>query len=332
MRKFLERTGMIDFCGTIELEYVSCLLCGATDTRPLAQGFDYEYWTSDQEFHFVECRRCGHMFLNPRPTLAASERIYPSNYYTLEGRHTRESSPLVALAKSAVVRRRLALFQPLLTSGCSILEVGCGDCNMLLDLKATYPATRITGVDLRFSQSAEELCARKGIDLIQGAIEDLPISPETFDLVIMNQLIEHLWDPRLVLQKIFAALKPNGFVSIETVNISGYDRRWFGDTFWGGYYFPRHLNLFSFASLARLLRETGFALVSQYSLLAPIIWTYSLHGYLSGREGENKHLLAGFFTDSNPLCLAAFSLLDLLTISLGFVSSNQKTVAQKAAA
>jgi 2-polyprenyl-3-methyl-5-hydroxy-6-metoxy-1,4-benzoquinol methylase len=320
---------MTEPCVDIELEYVSCLLCGASNTRPLAQGFDYEYWTSDQEFHFVECQGCGHVFLNPRPTIAASERIYPSNYYTLEGRHTRESSPLVALAKSAVVRRRLALFQPLLKSGCSILEVGCGDCNMLLDLKSIYPATRITGVDLRFSQAAQELCTRRGITLVQGAIEDIPIPPETFDLVIMNQLIEHLWDPRLVIQKIFAALKPNGFISIETVNLLGYDRRWFEDTFWGGYYFPRHLNLFSFSSLARLLEETGFKVVAQYSLLAPVIWTYSLHGYLSGQGRNRKSLLAGFFTDRNPLCLAAFSLLDLLAIYFGVVSSNQKTMAQK---
>ena len=145
----------------------------------------------------------------------------------------------------------------------------------------------------------------------------------------MNQLIEHLWDPRLVIRKIFSALKSNGFISIETPNISGYDRRLIGDTFWGGYYFPRHLNLFSFASLARFLEESGFIVVAQYSLLAPLVWTYSLHGRLSHQKREEKNLLADFFTDRNPLCLAAFSILDLLAISLGFISSNQKTVAQK---
>ena len=314
---------------TIPLENTPCILCQSSEAQLLASGFDYEYWVSEQEFHFASCARCGHIFQNPRPKLSSASRLYPSNYYTLAGRHTKASSRLIALAKKMVIGRRLAFFGRMLKKGCHVLEVGSGDCNLLLNLKQKYPNSEFTGIDLVFSKSAINACKLDNISLLKGSIEEIALPQNTYDIVIMNQLIEHLWKPVQVLQKLHGALRRNGFLNIETPNISGYDRKFFVNSKWGGYYYPRHLNLFSFESLAKLLKKTGYNLVRQKNLVAPIIWTFSLHGSLGPTKNRQQSLWAKFFTDRNPLCLAFFSFLDFIAIKSGLTSSNQKTIAKK---
>jgi len=311
----------------IPLEKTSCIFCRSGKTHLIAKGFDYEYWVSEQEFCFVACDNCGHIFQNPRPKLAVADRLYPSNYYTLSGRHTKSSSLLIAWAKNLIISRRLSFFHDKLKKGCRILEVGCGDCNLLLNLKKKYPRCEFSGIDLTFSQKAKHDCKTKNISLFKGSVEEMILPKNTYDIIIMNQLIEHLWQPLKVLKKLRQALKKNGFLSIETPNISGYDRKFFKDK-WGGYYYPRHLNLFSFESLARLLKNAGFKIVMQKKLVAPIIWTFSFHSYLGSSKEKQQNLLVRFFTDSNPLCLFFFSFLDFMAISFGLTSSNQKTIAQ----
>jgi len=73
------------------------------------------------------------------------------------------------------------------------------------------------------------------------------------------------------------ALVPGGYLSIETINIDGYDRRFFKDGCWGGYFFPRHMNLFNFTSLKRLMKNHELIVEKQFSLLAPINWVFSCH-------------------------------------------------------
>ncbi|MBI5578838.1 MAG: class I SAM-dependent methyltransferase [Deltaproteobacteria bacterium] len=308
----------------IELEETACLFCGPGETRPAASGYDYEYGVSDQHFCFVECRRCGHFFLKPRPRPSEAVRIYPQNYYTLEGRHTRW---WLAEIKQRITANRLAFFTDRLDQGCDVFEVGCGDCSLLLGLQARFPRSTFAGIDLNLSATARKACRSKGIRLRQGSIEAAELEAGRYDLIIMNQLLEHLWEPVWVLKKLRVAMKSDGCLSIETPNLAGYDRRFFAQGIWGGYYFPRHLNLFSAESLGRLLQGCGFEIVLKKNLLAPIIWTFSLHARFAPSRAPSAR--ARFFSDRNPICLGLFSAVDLLALLGGATTSNQKIIARK---
>ncbi|GAB6097918.1 hypothetical protein JCM14469_41720 [Desulfatiferula olefinivorans] len=306
---------------------VTCALCGSSDYKPSAAGRDYEYQTADQMFHMVRCRRCGHEYLNPRPTPDDLPKAYPPHYYTLSGRHTRRFSPVIGRLKSLVVGRRLRAFNALFKRGGSVLEVGCGDGSLLIDLKRRYPDLSLTGMDFSVSPDTEDRLAASGIRLIRGRVEDTDLGDQTYDLIIMNQVIEHVPDPSAVLAHLARSLRPFGFISIETPNRNGYDRRFFRASFWGGYYFPRHLHLFDEKSLRVLLHENGLPVAYHGYLLAPIIWTFSVHAALDQWPGCRRPAL--FFTDKNPLCLALFTSVDLLARLFGLPTSNQKFIAQK---
>ena len=306
-----------------------CVLCGSKASRPVASGYDYEYWTSEKEFIVVRCENCGHLYLNPRPRPESWSVIYPFNYYTLSGRHSKDSSRIIALLKKVIIRRRLSYFRKQLSGPMKILEVGCGDGSLLIDLKNIFPGVSATGVDLAFTDDIIKRNRRAGVTLITGRIEDVSLLENEYDLVIMNQLIEHLWNPKEVMKKIHDSLVPNGMISIETINTSAYDRKILPGGLWGAYYFPRHLNFFNFNSLEKLLNICGFEVCKQFSLLAPINWTFSFHACFSRTKKQKKTAADRFFTDSNPICLTIFTAIDAIALLLGLTTSNQKTIARK---
>ena len=313
----------------IPLETIGCALCDSNRCTPIAQGYDYEYWTSDQSFTMVACADCGHIYLNPRPTADSGALIYPSNYYTVSGRHQASNSQLIARMKKKVIRGRLKAFESLFDGAPNVLEIGSGDCALLLDIKERCPKASVTGVDIAFPSHIWDQRDALGLTLYQGKVEDIDLPDSTYDLVIMNQVIEHLWHPLDVLKKIASALKPGGRVSIETINTDGYDRRFFHRGTWGGYYFPRHLNLFNFDALRRLADRAGLGVDGQYSLVAPIVWTFSVHAWFCSTKAGSRGLLGRFLSDRNPLCLAAFTALDLVALLCGWTTSNQKTILVK---
>ena len=92
---------------------------------------------------------------------------------------------------------------------------------------------------------------------------------------------------------------------------------------WGGYHFPRHLNLFTPDSLGRLLARYGFRTVASVNLAAPLVWLATTQN-LAGRYGLP---VRWFLRESNLPLLSAFTALDLLMSALGRSTSNQQLVA-----
>ncbi len=315
----------------IPCQKVRCPLCSSPHGRITARGEDYEYKTSDQQYQFQICLRCGHEYLNPRPCNDFIHMAYPSNYYTLEGRHTSKQSRLISFLKKKVTGRRLNHIKQHLEVGASVFEVGCGDASLLIELKLSCPELTLGGIDLQFSEATETLCRYSGIDLLKGNVEIVDFEENKYDLIIMNQLIEHVANPEALIKKLVTALKSGGFLSIETPEKKGYDRYFFYESYWGGYYFPRHLHLFDREGLASLLQKNDMVVIKSYSLVAPVIWAFSLHGMLcsSMAPGKKQRMVRWFFSDKNPVGLGIFTLIDLVAILFGLRTSNQKIIARK---
>ena len=80
-----------------------------------------------------------------------------------------------------------------------LLEVGCGSGNTLKYIKDNYQCDWACGVEL-VHEVAE--IARSKVDLvIEGDIEklDLPIEPASLDVILCLDVLEHLFDPWMVI-------------------------------------------------------------------------------------------------------------------------------------
>ena len=101
--------------------------------------------------------------------------------------------------------------------GWQCLEVGAGAGSVVRRLSQRVgPAGKVVAadIDLRFlgdisAQNVEvRLC-----DIVQDAIE-----PSSYDLVHARNLLMHLPDPKTALQRLYAAVRPGGWLMIEDVD------------------------------------------------------------------------------------------------------------------
>jgi 2-polyprenyl-3-methyl-5-hydroxy-6-metoxy-1,4-benzoquinol methylase len=308
------------------LEKTNCPVCGSQMFEIEAVGQDYVYGTSQEHFTFVRCRNCGHLYLNPRPTMEAVNIIYPESYATFSGRFT--GGTLIARVKSWILLSRFRYLKIHLPSGSCLLDIGCGDGEFLTTLREHYPEAGLHGLDWKFPDMMQRTLRASRITLLHGLVEQVDLGVEKYDVIIMNQIIEHLWQPAEVLDKCFRALRPGGLLAIETPNADGYDRTIFRAGSWGSYYFPRHLHLFTFESLRQFLEKHGFTVERQAHLFSPICWVYTVIS-VARRGGWRSRLIYGFFRDTNVVALALYIVIDLFARAWGCTTSNQKAIARK---
>jgi hypothetical protein len=166
-----------------------------------------------------------------------------------------------------------------------------------------------------------------GIEVIAAPIEEDSV-PANSDVFVLNQVIEHLPAPGPFISRLAAALRPGGYLILETSNARGLDARLFRRRYWGGYHVPRHMVLFEDGNLRRLVERCGLQVVEQHHLASPAFWVQSLHHLLIESRAP---ALASLCTLRNVPLVAAFALRDIVAARIS-VTSNQRLVARRPAA
>lgn len=215
----------------------------------------------------MRCRSCGVSFQSTPPTPAELEQYYPGHYgpyqkaaqtATRVGFFTKTlTKPFRKLlnAQENLLQRRLdSLYQPSV-AGLTLLDYGCGSDEWLKTAK--QKGWRTIGVD--FSPDVVKQVKAAGHEaylVSENLWREIP--DESVDLIRLNHVIEHLYDPLEVLQNLFQKLKPRGQLHLATPNPSGLSSRLFRSR-WLGLDCPRHLVLFPPRLMERDLKKTGFA-------------------------------------------------------------------------
>lgn len=100
-----------------------------------------------------------------------------------------------------------------------ILDIGCGDGNTGKSLKDQGKAVEVVGIE-KVSEIAQ--IAETKIDkVICANVEtiELPFSEGYFEYIIMGDMIEHLYDPWLLIRKLRPYLKKEGYILASIPNI-----------------------------------------------------------------------------------------------------------------
>lgn len=156
--------------------------------------------------------------------------------------------------------------------GGKLLEVGCGAGGTLEVL--TKKGWVTTGTD--FDNEAVANAKSKGLNVFCGELFEQKFPDESFDVVVMSHVIEHVPHPVELLMECRRVLKKNGTLTLLTPNanargFSYWDRNWFAlDT-------PRHLQIFTPKSLAIIAEKAGYIKIKSFSNmhLAIHIWQMS---------------------------------------------------------
>jgi len=131
-----------------------------------------------------------------------------------------------------------------------ILDIGCG-FGVLLE---KIPSRKKAGIET--NDFAIKECRKRGLSVIKADVEKgLPYKDSSFEVVIMNNVIEHLQKPGFTLRECFRVLVPKGKIVITTPILSslavGLD--------------PTHCSEMSIKEMKSLLEKHGFKILGQYA-------------------------------------------------------------------
>ena len=310
----------------IELENISCPACKSCSYKELTRTMDYDYFTSELFFTIVLCSNCGLVYVNPRPKLSQIEKIYPNEYSAYH--FDKIPNPIIKKARNFMQQSKARC---ILKCGgkngtpIRIMDVGCGS-PALLNLLKDMSRSKLELYGNDFNNSALDAVKNAGFIPVNGAFESIQWQGNFFDVIIMNQVIEHLFDLSGTLTKAFNLLKNNGTLFIETPSDDGLDAKIFRFNHWGGYHIPRHLQIFNAQTIKNTLSRHGFTIEAIEYLPSPNFWTSSLRNFLY-RKGF-PHALTKRMNYKNIGFMAAFSLIDTITKQF-HPTSNMRVIARK---
>lgn len=224
----------------------TCRLCSSRDVRP---HFDVRGSRLDR------CPACGFVQVRDRPTAEALRELYGNGYFD-RAKYDDE------FAQARETRRRLALLERAgVPEGGRVLDAGCATGDFLSAGQGRY---EMWGLDV--SAHATELARARNPSSAQriftGFVEDLDFEPESFDAIVMWDVVEHLWDPELALSRLVALLRPGGSLLLSTPDIGAPVAKLMGRR-WAFMTPPEHLGFFSRRSLAYVLeRRMGLKIVA----------------------------------------------------------------------
>jgi 2-polyprenyl-3-methyl-5-hydroxy-6-metoxy-1,4-benzoquinol methylase len=136
------------------------------------------------------------------------------------GKETRFNADWVG-GRSVVQRFFVEVVRPYLAPTDRVLDFGCGT-GVFLALAAPLCGT-ITGVDIstKFVDACREMIDRRALTNAEArTVEpgELPFGEETFDVVMMVDVIHHLEEPGAVLEAVMRRLRPGGRLLIFEPN------------------------------------------------------------------------------------------------------------------
>ena len=299
----------------------SCLGDPRSGFEAVALGYDFEYQTCS---NFFEVRRAADsdlLYLYPQPCPEALAAIYPPNYIPFQFQLLRGPA---RWARDFIQGTKAKAILALAGQDGKILDVGTGSGMLVRQIaRVKHSKSNIYAND--FSESALAPLKKEGFQTIPGRAELLE-TPERFQVISLNQVLEHLQNPVAVVRRLALLLAPGGSLFIETPNTDSPDARLFRRGYWGGYHIPRHFWLFSESSLRQLLGETGLTVKDVRYLASPVFWVQSFHHALLDR---GWFALARRISEKNPLLLAPATLVDLTILCFGGKTSNIRIVAEK---
>lgn len=142
-----------------------------------------------------------------------------------------------------------------------VLDVGCAYGIMLQKFPDSFQKFGIDVSEYAIGIAKKRLPS--AILNIRGAEEKLPFEKDFFDIILFNDVLEHLENPRVALENIWKVLKKGGILYITTPNLNTIRKKIFryADEK------EHHISLFSHSDLISLLNNLGFKIVERWTFI-----------------------------------------------------------------
>lgn len=193
------------------------------------------------------------LITSPQPDLENLGRYYESEDYIS---HTDNKRSVFEKAyhfvKSIALKNKLNLINSEQSKKGKILDIGAGTGDFLLTAK--NDGWNVIGVEP--SERAKNIAKQKGISFVEEISE---LENNSFDVITMWHVLEHVPNLELQIQELKRLLKPTGTLIVAVPNFKSFDAKHYGE-FWAAFDVPIHFWHFSKKAIKTLFEKVDLKL------------------------------------------------------------------------
>lgn len=264
-------------------QFTNCPVCESEETE--------EAFIKDW-FKFSKCKKCQMVFLNPRLNDEATYQFYECEWNQIYNEAKFYSSTESSLLDDKINSANLELIEKYNKEKGSLLEIGCGK-GFFLRL-AEKSGFDVTAVELNKEnvENTKKLL-QSGVvhnnDLYSASFKN-----ESFDVIYMRDVLEHIPNPVKLLKECFRVGKKNSLLYIEVPNINGLIYKIVKESHTCVFAFE-HPNYWSHLSLKKALEISGYEILDvQYQSLDFTIKTLLSYAIESSYTKVFRYQSTGF--------------------------------------
>jgi len=226
-------------------------------TKPYLTTKDYS--VSGETFQLIYNVDLDILETSPKPKDENLSAYYKSEDYISHTNAKRNVFEWVyQFIRNIALKRKLNLISSFQTEMKKVLDVGCGTGHFLE--KAQANGWQITGIEP--NANARVIANKKTNNSVFGTSELQHLQSNSFDVITLWHVLEHLPNLKEQIRQLKALLKPNGRLVVAVPNYKSYDALHY-KSYWAAYDVPRHLWHFSPKGIRNVFSKFNMQVVSQ---------------------------------------------------------------------
>ena len=249
-----------------------------------------DFSVSGESFSLLQNEEGEILKTTPTPSLEKLPSYYESEDYISHTDGQRSLfEKIYQIVKRNAIQQKVKLIGKFSQKG-QLLDIGAGTGDFLVAAKKDGWQT----LGIEPNKNAKTLAENKGVNF---ADQLEVISDDSFDVITMWHVLEHVPNLEYQLKQLKRICKPGGIVIIAVPNYKSFDAQYYKE-FWAAYDVPRHLWHFSKNGIQKLFAQQNFQLVKMKPMWFDSFYVSLLsEKYKNGKMNFIKGFLVGFYSN-----------------------------------
>ncbi|NBL65750.1 methyltransferase domain-containing protein [Flavobacterium sp. NST-5] len=206
-----------------------------------------DHSVSKETFHLVLHPELDVLQTIPVPNASDLPKYYESDDYISHTDNKRSLfEKMYHFVKNIALNEKISLINAESDKGI-LLDLGAGTGDFLLAAKNNDWQT----IGVEPNEKARNIAIQKGLEIFS---ETKNLEENSFDVITMWHVLEHVPDYNLQIEELKRLLKPEGVLIVAVPNFNSYDAQYYKE-FWAAYDVPRHLWHFSKTAIKQIFAQ-----------------------------------------------------------------------------